>query len=255
MEFNFLALFLFSREARAAAQRAVEALEGRLASAMGPVIKEALSTSQLQLSAQWQIREEALKAELKTTQEKTLKRVANMVSQGTEVMVDDAHDQMEVASGDSADDDEDLDLRKKKKQRISPSENQKRLWLEARHMSEDFNKGDWKSVSVKRLLKEYTDHPAAKPFKFHDSDGEVALKYDSQKTAEKIFKELEGMFGSVGAAGTLLAEQIDVVNTAAKRAAKAFAAPQTDENDAVGEALQFCEDVKVLFIIFLHMVY
>ena len=119
-----------------------------------------------------------------------------------------------------------------------------------------YNKGDWKAVSVKRLLREYTDHPEAKIFKFHEADGEVALRYDNQKSAEKIFKEIEGMLGSIGAAGTLLAEQIDDVNSAAKKAAKAFAAHQASENDVAGEALQFCEDVKVrnhMNLSFFHM--
>ena len=215
-------------------------------SAMGPVVKEALTTSQMQLSAQWQVREEALKSDMKAAQEKTLKRVAAMVTQSTEVMVDEAHDQVQVDSDNESDEEDASSLGKAKKQRMKPSPVQKKMWLEARHMSEEFNQDDWKTVSVKRLLKDYTEHPEAKSFKCHEADGEVSLKYDSMKKAEKVYKELESIFGSAGAAGTLLAEQIDKVNAAAKKASKAFAEPLDSEQDAAVKALEFCEDIKVI---------
>ena len=214
--------------------------------AMGPVVKEALTTSQMQLSAQWQIREEALKAEIKVGQEKTLKRVAAMVTQGTEVMLDDAQGQVQDDTDDESDEEEASSLVRAKKQRMKPSTTQKKMWLDARHMSEEFNQDDWKNVSVKRLLKDYSEHPEAKIFKCHESDGEVSLKYDSMKVRDKVCKELEAICGSVGAAGTLLAEQIDQVNSAAKKASKAFAAPLDSEQDAAVKALEFCEDIKVI---------
>ena len=243
---DIIIIYVSFRKAKAAAKRYVDELEARLVTAMGPVVKDALTTSQMQLSAQWQIREEALKCDMKAAQEKTLKRVAAMVTQGAEVMVDEAHDQVQGESDDESDEEDASSLGKPKKQRMKPSPVQKKMWLEARHMSEDFNLDDWKKVSVKRLLKDYSEHPEAKIFKCHEADGEVSLKYDSQKKTEKVNKELEGIFGSAGAAGTMLAEQIDKVNSAAKRAAKAFAAPLESEQDAAAKALEFCEDIKVI---------
>ena len=165
-------------------------MESGLVSAMAPVVSKALTSAQLELNAGWQMKQDSMKEEMRAAQDKTLKRVAAMVTQKVDVMVDDVNQVMDVRSETESEDGEGEVTAgvKAKRQKLKPSAYQKQLWAEARHMSEEYNPGDWKNVSVKRLLREYTDHPEAKMFKAHLADGEVALKYDNMKPSEKNFK-------------------------------------------------------------------
>lgn len=58
-------------------------------------------------------------------------------------------------------------------------------------------------------------------------------------------RELEAIFGAIGGAGSYMAEQIDVINSASKKACMGFS--ESAEEDAVAQATAFCNDVKVDF--------
>jgi len=233
---------LARREARAEAKKQVEALENRLASIVQPVFKDSLDAAQLRLLSQLQEREDALKVEVKTSQDSTVKKLAALVAKSSDVMSEEVEARVVAPSEDEGSDSEDK-VSAAKRRRLVPSENQISMWADARRVSADFNKDDWKEVSASRILKDYSEHPDAVSFKAHQVDGEVSLSYQNQKDAEKILKTLEMQFGAIGAASTLLFEQVGQVNEAARRAARQFASSQGSQEELILQAREFSEDI------------
>ena len=189
-------------------------------------------------------REDALKVEVKTSQDSTVKKLAALVAKSSDVMSEEVEARVVVPSEDEGSDSEDK-VSTAKKRRLVPSENQISMWADARRVSADFNKDDWKEVSASRILKDYSEHPDAVSFKAHQVDGEVSLSYQNQRDAEKILKTLEMQFGAIGAASTLLFEQVGQVNDAARRAARQFASSQGSQEELLLQARQFSEDIMV----------
>lgn len=173
------------KAATLAAQREVEALKNNLQAAMAPVVNSAVEAAKMALSTEFKIREESLLAQVKEDSQRTLKRVSAIVTQNAEIMEDDAERRMEV---DSDGDDNTGPSLLKSESKLKPSKQQVTWWMQARHMSEEFNPEDWKKAKSKPLVKEYTEHPDAKPFKSHEADGEVAIRYKDKKEIEKIYK-------------------------------------------------------------------
>ena len=189
-------------------------------------------------------REDALKVEVKSSQDSTVKKLAALVAKSSDVMSEEVEARVVVPSEDEGSDSEDK-VSAAKKRRLVPSENQISMWADARRVSADFNKDDWKEVSASRILKDYSEHPDAVSFKAHQVDGEVSLSYQNQRDAEKILKTLEMQFGAIGAASTLLFEQVGQVNEAARRAARQFASSQGSQEELLLQARQFSEDIMV----------
>ena len=92
-------------------------------SAMAPVVSKALTSAQLELNAGWQMKQDSMKEEMRAAQDKTLKRVAAMVTQKVDVMVDDVNQVMDVRSETESEDGEGEVTAgvKAKRQKLKPS--------------------------------------------------------------------------------------------------------------------------------------
>ena len=131
------------KAATLAAQREVEALKNNLQAAMAPVVNSAVEAAKMALSTEFKIREESLLAQVKEDSQKTLKRVSAIVTQNAEIMEDDAERHMEV---DSDGDDNTGPSLLKSESKLKPSRQQVTWWMQAGHMSEEFNPEDWKKA-------------------------------------------------------------------------------------------------------------
>ena len=177
---------------------------------MQPVVNLLKDQLVQQLKASAAAEEEArqkLKSDLMEEQQKLQRRVGTMVGNLVE---DEARKVAKTVDpfetkGDDSEDEEEEDfsfIQDQSSKRLQPGEDDVRLWLEARRMSEGFAEDDWKKVRVSKLVDFYSGHADAKMFKAMEADPEVGVRYETEKAAEKHSKELEGLAGAAAGAMT-----------------------------------------------------
>ena len=182
---------------------------------VGPMVKKMVDQLSQQMKDSASAEEEArqkLRSELFQEQQKLQKRVGAMLEEDTRKKpnggFDEARDDADEISGEE----EDFSfIQRQAARRVEPDEEDKKLWMETRRMSKEFSEDDWKKVKVTGLVDYYSGHADAKVFKALEADPEVGIHYDSERTAEKHSKELEGLVGAAAGALTSAMSKVTAV--------------------------------------------
>jgi hypothetical protein len=88
------------------------------------------------------------------------------------------------------------------KKKIEPSERQKEIWAENWRVGPEYAKDDWAKTSVAKIVQAFVGHKDALAFKSYEPDPEMELRFPNEKAQEKVLKDLEEVFGGIGAAVT-----------------------------------------------------
>ena len=193
-------------------------------SPMFKMMQDKLS-QQLQANASAEVEaREKMRADLLQEQTKLQRRVGAMLEEDMkksppkpkELFRED-HDESEASE-----DEEDFPVQGQASKRIKPNDEDKKLWLETRKMSDEFPEEDWKKVKVTRLVDFYSGHAEAKVFKAFEADPEVGIRYDTEKSADKHSKELESLVGAAAGALTSAMRQVLMVRIYKNRITTAF---------------------------------
>jgi len=189
---------------------------------------------------------ERMKADLLQEHSRLQKRVGAMLEEDLKRAPAKPRDLLGEADNDETEasgEEEDFPVQGQASKRIKPDEEDKKLWLETRRMSDEFPEEDWKKVKVSKLMDFYSGHADAKVFKALEADPEVGLRYDSDKAAEKHSKEMESLVGA--AAGALISamRQVLMVVKGSTENCKQFGGNQ-EMPDAKEQAIVALEDVQ-----------
>ena len=182
---------------------------------VGPMVKKMVDQLSQQMKDSASAEEEArqkLRSELFKEQQKLQKRVGAMLEEDIRKKpnggFDEARDDEDEISGEE----EDFSfIQRQAARRVEPDEEDKKLWMETRRMTKEFSEEDWKKVKVTRLVDYYSGHADAKVFKAMEADPEVGIRYDTERTAEKHSKELEGLVGAAAGALTSAMSKVTAV--------------------------------------------
>jgi len=149
-----------------------------------------------------------------------------------------------VEEGEKSEEEEDFSfIQGQAAKRLKPEEDDKNLWLETRRMTKDFAEDDWKKVKVTRLVNYYAGHADAEVFKAMEADPEVGIRYESERSADKHSKELEGFVGAAAGALTNAMGKVLAVMKASTENCKQFEGPD-EMRDAKEKAIEALEDVQ-----------
>ena len=155
-----------------------------------------------------------MRADLLQEQSKLQKRVGAMLEEEIKKSPPKPKELFREADNDgssASEDEEDFPVQGQASKRIKPNDEDKKLWLETRKMSDEFPEEDWKKVKVTRLVDFYSGHAEAKVFKAFEADPEVGIRYDTEKSADKHSKELESLVGAAAGALTNAMRQVLMV--------------------------------------------
>ena len=184
---------------------------------IAPIVKNMQDQLSQQLRANAAAEVEArerMKADLLQEHSRLQKRVGAMLEEDSKRAPAKPRDLLGEADNDETEasgEEEDFPVQGQASKRIKPDEEDKKLWLETRRMSDEFPEEDWKKVKVSKLMDFYSGHADAKVFKALEADPEVGLRYDSDKAAEKHSKEMESLVGAAAGALTSAMRQVLMV--------------------------------------------
>ena len=87
--------------------------------------------------------------------------------------------------------------------RKEPEELQVYLWETSRKVSSDCAPNDWKRLSIKSVVRKYTEHPSAVMFSAPQAEPQLEdLKWADRKDRKKLYIKIQNSQGAIGAMAT-----------------------------------------------------